>query len=56
MLFLLTVSAVSFLIGLLVKWGWGLQGVMALLGTAFVVSAFYFGWISRRFELKAPEA
>jgi len=52
MLFLLTVSAVSFLIGVLVQWGLALQGVMALLGAAFVVSAFYFRWVGRRYALE----
>ncbi|UFS61750.1 MFS transporter [Sulfurimonas sp. HSL-3221] len=54
MIFLLTVSAVSFLIGVLVEWGMGLQSVMALLGVAFIVSALYFGWIARRFVLEEP--
>lgn len=55
MFFLLTVSAVSFLIGGMAQWGISLQAVTALLGSAFVAAAFYFLWIAHRFELRLPE-
>jgi DHA3 family macrolide efflux protein-like MFS transporter len=53
MLFLLTVSAVSFLIGVMAQWGISLQAVTATLGSAFVTGAFYFLWIAHRYELRA---
>ncbi|MEJ2500555.1 MAG: MFS transporter [Campylobacterales bacterium] len=52
MFFLLTVSAVSFLIGLMAQWGISLQAVTAILGGAFVAGAFYFLWIAHRYELR----
>jgi DHA3 family macrolide efflux protein-like MFS transporter len=52
MIFLLTVSAVSFLIGVMAQWGISLQAVTAILGSAFAAAALYFLWIARRYELR----
>ena len=55
MLFLLTVAAVSLLIGVLAQWGVSLQVITAMLGGTFVVGAGYFIWITRTFELRLIE-
>jgi len=52
MVFLMTVAAVSLVIGALAQWGISLQTVTALLGGAFVAGAFYFFWIDKRYDLK----
>ena len=52
MLFMLTVSAVSLLIGAMAQWGIGLQPITALLGCAFLGGGVYFVWIVRHFDLR----
>ena len=52
MFFLLTVSAVSLLIGAFAQWGISLQLITAMLGGGFIVGALYFMWIVRTFDLR----
>lgn len=51
MVFLLTVALVSIAIGYLAEAGLSLALITALLGSAFVVGAFYFVWIRKRFSI-----
>ena len=52
MLFLLTVSSVSMLIGWLVQNGMNLQTVLALPGIGFLGGAAYYRWIGRHYRLE----
>jgi len=52
MFFLLTVSAVSLLIGGMAQWGISLQLITAMLGVAFMGGAFYFMWVEKKYELE----
>jgi MFS family permease len=56
MMFLLTVSLVSLLVGFLAESGLGLASITALLGSSFILGAFYLLWIVRHFELKEVSA
>jgi MFS transporter, DHA3 family, macrolide efflux protein len=55
MSFLLTVAAVSLLIGSLAQWGVSLRVITAMLGGAFIAGAFYFLWIAKTFDLHRNE-
>lgn len=52
MLFLLSVSCVSLLIGILAQAGIGLQAITALLGIGFFLAGGYYLWIRRHFRLR----
>lgn len=54
MIFLLTVSVVSLLIGVLAEQGVSLQIITALLGVAFIAGTLYFLRINKRYKLKEP--
>lgn len=56
MMFLLTVSVVSLLVGFLAESGFGVAFITALLGGFFIVGAFYLVWIARHYELKEVSA
>lgn len=55
MFFLLTVAAVSLLIGILAQWGVSLQAITAMLGGTFIAGALYFVWIAKTFDLRQIE-
>ncbi len=52
MVFLLSVTLVSLIIGLLADYGLNLQIVAAFLGGGFVLGAGYYQWIQKRFALE----
>jgi DHA3 family macrolide efflux protein-like MFS transporter len=56
MMFLLTVSVVSLLVGFLAESGFGIASITALLGSSFIAGAFYLLWIARHYELKEVSA
>ena len=49
MIFLLVASSTAYFTGALVKQGWSIEKIIMLLGTAFVLSSFYYLWIYRRY-------
>jgi DHA3 family macrolide efflux protein-like MFS transporter len=51
MVFLLTVALISIAIGYLAEVGLTLAAITMLLGSAFIVGAFYFIWIRKRFSI-----
>ena len=51
MVFLLTVAVISVAIGFLVEAGLSLATITMLLGSAFIVAAFYFVWLRQRFDI-----
>jgi len=57
MIFLLTVALISVSIGYLAEAGVRLALIMMMLGSAFIVAAFYFVWLRGRYSIRdmAPE-
>ena len=55
MFFLLTVAAVSLLIGVMAEGGVSLQVITAMLGGTFLAGALYFLWIAKTFDLRRIE-
>ena len=51
MVFLLTVAVISVAIGFLVESGLSLATITMLLGSVFIVAAFYFVWLRQRFDI-----
>jgi len=51
MVFLLTVALISVAVGYLVEAGITLAMITILLGSAFIVAAFYFVWVRKRFDI-----
>ncbi len=51
MVFLLTVAVISVAIGFLVEAGLSLAMITMLLGSVFIVAAFYFVWLRQRFDI-----
>ncbi len=51
MIFLLTGATSSLLVGILLEANWSISAVLASLGGAFFISALYFIWIRRRYNV-----
>jgi MFS transporter, DHA3 family, macrolide efflux protein len=51
MIFLLTGASASFMIGVFIEWGWSLSAVLSLLGSAFILTAVYFIWIKKEYDV-----
>ena len=51
MIFLLTGAISSLIVGLLIEANWSISAVLATLGGAFFLSAVYFIWIRRRYDV-----
>jgi MFS family permease len=51
MVFLLTGASASFMIGLFIEWGWSLSAVLSMLGVAFMLTAVYFIWIKKEYDV-----
>ena len=49
MIFLLVASTTAFLSGELVKFSFSLQSIIMILGTAFLISSFYYRWIYKKY-------
>ena len=52
MLFLGVAAFTSYVIGYLAQNGWSLEGIALIIGSMFVIGAFYFATIYKKFELK----
>jgi len=51
MVFLLTGASASFMIGVFIEWGWSLSAVLSMLGMAFMLTAVYFIWIKKEYDV-----
>lgn len=52
MIFLAVGGLVSLLIGFLVNFGWTLESITLVLGSAFLVAALYYRWLRQHYELQ----
>ncbi len=51
MVFLLTGASASFMIGVFIEWGWSLSAVLSMLGLVFLITAVYFMWIRKEYDV-----
>jgi MFS family permease len=51
MVFLLTGASASFMIGIFIEWGWSLSAVLSMLGVAFMLTAVFFIWIKKEYDV-----
>jgi hypothetical protein len=52
MIFLAVGGLVSLLIGFLVNFGWTLESITLVLGSAFFIAALYYRWLRQHYELQ----
>ena len=50
-----SLGLVSLMIGFLVNFGWTLESITLLLGSAFLIAAVYYRWLRQHYKLQEIE-